>query len=45
MDFLSWVSEVLESCFIQDKEWNIRRIVVTLVVVIVLILLGYLFYR
>jgi hypothetical protein len=45
MDFFQGVIEVLASCFIQDEEWNIRRIVVTLVVVVALVVLGFLFWH
>jgi hypothetical protein len=45
MDFLLSAIEVLASCFIQDEEWNTRRIVVTIVVVIALVVMGVLFYR
>jgi hypothetical protein len=45
MDFISSAIEVFASCFIQDEEWNMRRIVVTIAVVIAIVVLGFLFWR
>jgi hypothetical protein len=46
MEFLSDFIEVIASCFLHDdKEWNIRRIFVAIVVVIAVVVLGFLFSR
>jgi flagellar biogenesis protein FliO len=45
MDFIGWIIEMAAVCFQQEKDWNVRRIVWILVVLIAIIVVGYWLFR
>ena len=46
MDIITWLLEVIESCFVRnDEKWNVGRIVLEITGVVAIAVLGYLLYR